>query len=78
MMRLSNRRDRLNLESLVYGLSPDEYERYQLLLHEAGSPMNVTDRLAIVDRAKSHVEHAALADKEGEKSAETHRRELWR
>lgn len=57
-------------------LTPPEAGYYRTLLEEAGNPTNTTDRLAIIDRAKAHVANW-LAEKEANKTAEQHRRELW-
>ena len=58
-------------------LQPDEYVRYEQLLAEAGNPENLTDRAAILDRAKEHVAAADLIERERGKTEQEHRDQLW-
>lgn len=57
-------------------LTPDEYVRYEQLLAEAGNPDNLTDRAAILDRARAHVRSQERAEHEANKTPEQHRYEL--
>ena len=75
---LRHDQSRQSLFEAEANLKPDEYLRYEQLLAEAGNPEALVDRAACLDRARAHVAATAdLIEREKDKTAETHRHELW-
>ena len=74
---LRHDQSRQSLFEAEANLKPDEYLRYEQLLAEAGNPEALVDRAAALDRAVAYVAAADLIEREKDKTAETHRRELW-
>ena len=68
--------DEGRLYALEARLTPEERQRYDVLLEEMGSGSNTTDRLAALDRARAYTAYEEQTN-QAAKTPEQHRKELW-